>query len=97
MSVSRSLPAFPLHISFFCSFGKGEHFWTDVFPSPLTARLAHDICKFGRVLKTVKFLEGVLALIPKYALLRLLGFPKTLGNGWCIPSPRFFWDWELEP
>ncbi|KAH9012374.1 hypothetical protein EDB84DRAFT_1247910, partial [Lactarius hengduanensis] len=29
----------------------------NVFPSPLTERLAHDIRKFGRVLKMVKPLE----------------------------------------
>ena len=58
------------------SFGKGEHFWTNVFPSPLTERFAADIRKFGRVLNTIKFFEVVLALLPIYALLRLFGLSK---------------------
>jgi len=46
------------------SFGKGEHFWTNVFPSPLTERFAADVRKFGRVLNIVKLFEVVLALLP---------------------------------
>ncbi|KAH9173262.1 hypothetical protein EDB89DRAFT_750396 [Lactarius sanguifluus] len=53
---------------------------------PLTERLAHDIRKFGRVLKTVKPLEGG---SPIYALLRLFGHSKEFGERMCIRSPCF--------
>ncbi|KAH9025368.1 hypothetical protein EDB83DRAFT_1936631 [Lactarius deliciosus] len=61
----------------------------NIFPSPLTERLAHDIRKFGRVLKTVKPLEGVFAPIPTYALLLLFGHPKDFVERMCICSPCF--------
>jgi hypothetical protein len=86
-----------LHFLFFSllhldriSFGKGENFWTNVFPSPLTERLASDIRKFGRVLKIVKFLEGLLALIPIYALLRLFGLSKDFGERMVYPLAALF-------
>jgi phytoene dehydrogenase-like protein len=72
------------------SFGKGEHFWTNVFPSPLTERFAADIRKFGRVLNTVKFFEVVLALLPIYALLRLFGLSKDFGERMVYPLAALF-------
>jgi hypothetical protein len=72
------------------SFGKDETFWTNVFPSPLTERLASDISKFGRVLKTVKLLEGLLALLPIYALLRLFGLSKDFGERMVYPLAALF-------
>ena len=72
------------------SFGKGENFWTNVFPSPLTERLASDISKFGRVLKTVKLLEGLLALLPIYVLLRLFGLSKDFGERMVYPLAALF-------
>jgi hypothetical protein len=76
------------------SFGKGENFWTNVFPSPLTERLASDISKFGRVLKTVKLLEGLLALLPIYALLSLFGLSKDFRERMVYPlAALFFRHW----
>lgn len=52
------------------AFGKSQDFWTNVFPSSLTERLASDIGKFGLVLNTIKPFEAVFALLPnRYALL----------------------------
>jgi hypothetical protein len=79
----------PLHAGRI-SFGKGKNFWTNVFPSPLTERLSSDIKKFGRVLKTVKLLEGVLALLPVYALLRLFGLSKDFGERMVYPLTALF-------
>ncbi|KAI9439413.1 hypothetical protein BJY52DRAFT_1099691, partial [Lactarius psammicola] len=61
-------------------FGKCEHFWTNVFPSPLTERLTHDIRKFCRELKTVKPLEGVFAPIIIHALFHLFRPSKDFGE-----------------
>ena len=72
------------------SFGKGESFWTNVFPSPITERLASDISKFGRVLKTVKIFEALLALVPVYALLRLFGLSKDFGERMVYPLTALF-------
>ncbi len=72
------------------SFGKGEYFWTNVFPSPLTDRFASDIRKFGRVLNTVKLFEVVLALLPIYALLRLFRLSKDFGERMVYPLAALF-------
>ncbi|KAI0275499.1 hypothetical protein BGY98DRAFT_992293 [Russula aff. rugulosa BPL654] len=72
------------------SFGKGEHFWTNVFPSPLTERFAADVRKFGRVLNIVKLFEVVLALLPIYALLRLFRLSKDFGERMVYPLAALF-------
>jgi len=72
------------------SFGKGENFWTNVFPSPLTERLASDIRKFGRVLKIIKLLELVFALLPVYVLLRLFRLSKDFGERMVYPLTALF-------
>jgi hypothetical protein len=72
------------------SFGKDGHFWTNVFPSPLTERFASDISKFGRVLNMIKLLEVVLALLPIYALLRLFRLSKDFGERMVYPLAALF-------
>ena len=60
------------------SFGKGqEQFWTNVFPSELVAKHAENIKKFGRVLKIIKKLEPVFAVMSVQAMLKLFRFPKV--------------------
>ncbi len=79
----------PVHLNRI-NFGKGEHFWTNVFPSPLTERFAADVLKFGRVLNTFKFFEVVLALLPIYALLHLFGLSKDFGERMVYPLAALF-------
>lgn len=80
-------PPVPLHR---ISFGKGEHFWTNVFPSPLTERFAVDVRKFGRVLNIVKLFEVLLALLPIYALLRLFRLSEDFGERMVYPLAALF-------
>ena len=98
MQYASSLPAFmhlrlphfpPVHLDRI-SFGKGEHFWTNVFPSPLTERFATDVRKFGRVLNIVKLFEAVFALLPIYALLRLFRLSKDFGERMVYPLAALF-------
>ena len=72
------------------SFGKGEDFWTNVFPSSLTAKFQHDIAKFGRVLKTIKKLEVPFALIPVHVMLRMFRFSKDFGEKMVYPLVALF-------
>ncbi|KAN0103646.1 hypothetical protein V8E52_011784 [Russula decolorans] len=90
LRIFRELGYPPQKIDMQISFGKGEHFWTNVFPSPLTERFAADVRKFGRVLNTVKFFEVVLALLPIYALLRLFGLSKDFGERMVYPLAALF-------
>lgn len=72
------------------SFGKGENFWTNVFPSPLVSRYSKDINKFGKVLKIVRFFEVVFALVPVRILLRLFMFSKGFGDDMVYPLMALF-------
>ena len=36
------------------AFGKGENYWSNVYPTKLSRSFENDIKKFGRVLKIVK-------------------------------------------
>ncbi|KAH9963103.1 hypothetical protein BGW80DRAFT_1563683 [Lactifluus volemus] len=51
LRIFRDLQFPPERVDMQISFGKGENFWTNVFPSPLTERLAHDIRKLGGLSK----------------------------------------------
>ena len=72
------------------SFGKGDEFWTNVFPSKLVAEFRADIAKFGRALKTIKRLEPVFALVPVHAMLRLFGFSRGFGARMVYPLVALF-------
>jgi hypothetical protein len=56
------------------SFGKGEHFWTNVFPSPLVARHQAEIKRFDFAIRFMRWFEVVFALIPIKVSLRLFFF-----------------------
>lgn len=49
------------------SFGKGEHFWTNVFPTQLIDKHAKEIKRFKWAIKIMRWFE----LICKALLLRL--------------------------
>ncbi|KAH8108787.1 FAD/NAD-binding domain-containing protein [Phellopilus nigrolimitatus] len=73
------------------SFGKGEEkFWTNVFPSELVAEHTEDIKKFGRVLKLVKRLEPLFAVMSVQAMLKLFRFPKDFGDRLIFPLIALF-------
>ncbi|TDL22755.1 FAD/NAD-binding domain-containing protein [Rickenella mellea] len=73
------------------SFGKGpETFWTNVFPSELVAKHAKDIERFGRVLKVIKVLEPVFAVMSVQAMLRLFRFPTEFGDRLIYPLIALF-------
>ena len=48
-----------------------------MFPSELVAKHAENIKKFGRVLKIIKKLEPVFAVMSVQAMLKLFMFPKV--------------------
>ena len=73
------------------SFGKGEEkFWTNVFPSELVAKHADNIKKFGRVLKVIKHLEPLFAVMSVQAMLKLFRFPKEFGDRLIYPLIALF-------
>ena len=72
------------------SFGKGEDFWTNVFPTSLTTKFKADIVKFGRVLKIIKKLEVPFALIPVHAMLKIFRFSNDFGEKMVYPLVALF-------
>lgn len=72
------------------SFGKGENFWTNVFPTELTSKFQADIVKFGRALKTIKKLEAVFALIPVHMMLKMFRFSTDFGEKMVYPLVALF-------
>lgn len=72
------------------SFGKGEDFWSNVFPTELTAQFSSDIKKFGRVLKIIKKLEVLFAVMPVNKMLPLFRFSKDFGEKMVYPLVALF-------
>ncbi|KAG6873468.1 hypothetical protein C0995_015171 [Termitomyces sp. Mi166 len=64
------------------SFGRNPEteFWSNVFPSQVIDRFSPDIKKFGKVLKIIKAMEPVFALISVSAMLRMFMFSKVRFN-----------------
>ncbi len=56
------------------SFGKGESFWTNVFPTPLLEQHAKEIKRFDWMLKFMGWFEVFFLLIPIKVTLKLFGF-----------------------
>ncbi|KAA1471046.1 FAD/NAD(P)-binding domain-containing protein [Dentipellis sp. KUC8613] len=80
----------PSEVGMQISFGKGPDFWSNVFPSPLTAHFSADIRKFGRALSTIKALEVPFALLPVHSMLSLFRFSKGFGEKMVYPLVALF-------
>ncbi|OBZ68035.1 hypothetical protein A0H81_11835 [Grifola frondosa] len=72
------------------SFGKGEDFWSNVFPTALVAQFQTDIAKFGHALSTIKKLEPVFAVIPVHAMLKMFRFSAGFGEKMIYPLVALF-------
>ncbi|KAG8961509.1 hypothetical protein FRC03_005307 [Tulasnella sp. 419] len=72
------------------SFGKGDDFWTNVYPTALTREFKDDIKKFGRVLSVIKTLEPIFAFIPVRIMLKMFGFSKDFGDKMVYPLVALF-------
>lgn len=72
------------------SFGKGENFWTNVFPSELVTQFKGDIAKFGTALSTIKKLEPIFAMIPVHAMLKMFRFSTGFGERMVYPLVALF-------
>ncbi|EJF65173.1 FAD/NAD(P)-binding domain-containing protein [Dichomitus squalens LYAD-421 SS1] len=72
------------------SFGKGEDFWSNVFPSKLVAEYKKDIAKFGRALSVIKTFEVAFAMIPVHAMLRIFRFSSGFGERMVYPLVALF-------
>ncbi|OCF34508.1 hypothetical protein I317_03655 [Kwoniella heveanensis CBS 569] len=72
------------------SFGKGDKFWTNLFPTQLVANHASDIKKFNRFLKIVRWTELFWALIPIKISCKMAGLSNEFLEYMLFPSLALF-------
>ncbi|WRT63367.1 uncharacterized protein IL334_000272 [Kwoniella shivajii] len=72
------------------SFGKGDKFWTNLFPTKLVDSHANDIKRFNRFLKLVRWTEAFWALIPIKISCKLAGLSDEFLDYMLFPSLALF-------
>ncbi|TFK97429.1 FAD/NAD(P)-binding domain-containing protein [Pterulicium gracile] len=82
----------PTPVGFQVSFGNDpeKNFWSNVFPSPILDRFQADIKKFGKVLKIIKKLEIIFAMMEVRTMLKLFRFSKDFGDVIVYPLVALF-------
>ncbi|GAA5898238.1 hypothetical protein JCM8208_000191 [Rhodotorula glutinis] len=88
MFKQRGVEAKPVDLS--VSFGKGEHFWTNCFPTKLVDKHAKEIKRFKRAVKIMRWFELVFALIPIKISLKMFFFSDEFINYMIYPSLALF-------
>ncbi|ESK93396.1 flavin-containing amine oxidasedehydrogenase [Moniliophthora roreri MCA 2997] len=72
------------------SFGKGNTFWTNVFPTKLVERHANEIKRFAWVIKVMRWFEIFFAIIPIKISLKMFLFSDEFINCMIYPSLALF-------
>lgn len=72
------------------SFGKDEHFWTNVFPTQLLQKHAKEIKRFKTAITFMKRTAPLWAILPIKLSLRIWGFSDEFKNFLIYPSLALF-------
>ncbi|KAK4951519.1 hypothetical protein LTR10_010495 [Elasticomyces elasticus] len=72
------------------SFGKGEQFWTNVYPTKLLKKHASEVKRFYWMLKIVRTFEIFFALLPIKYLVKLFWFSTEFANLVALPMIALF-------
>ncbi|KAK1835730.1 hypothetical protein QBC39DRAFT_297463 [Podospora conica] len=72
------------------SVGKGDQFWTNVFPTKLMERHRGEIRRFVWMLRVVRWFEVVFALVPIKVLMKLFWFSHEFTNTVALPMVALF-------
>ncbi|KAF2136876.1 uncharacterized protein K452DRAFT_329481 [Aplosporella prunicola CBS 121167] len=72
------------------SFGKGDQFWTNVYPTQLLARHQSEVKRFYWMLKIVRWFELFFALLPIKYLMKLFFFSYEFANTVALPMVALF-------
>ncbi|KAH6880870.1 flavin-containing amine oxidasedehydrogenase-like protein [Coprinopsis sp. MPI-PUGE-AT-0042] len=75
-----------LHVSF----GKGDTFWTNVFPTDLLARHPREIRRFEWMMRVCRWFELFVALIPIKLMFKLWMFSDEFTNTVAMPMIALF-------
>jgi len=77
-------------VDFQVSFGKGDKFWTNLFPTQLVAKHQKDIKRFNTAIKWMRNLEVLFALIPIKISLKMWGLSDDFIIRMIYPSLALF-------
>ena len=72
------------------SFGKGEQFWSNVYPTQLLKKHEGEVKRFYRMLKIVRWFEIFFALLPIKYLVKLFRFSEEFANAVALPMVALF-------
>ena len=72
------------------SFGKGEQFWSNVFPTKMLEKHAKEVRRFFTMLKIVRTFEVLFALLPIKYLVKLFYFSEEFANVVALPVVALF-------
>jgi len=72
------------------SFGKGENFWSNVYPSKLLEKHKKEVVRFFYMLKIVRTFELFFALLPIKYLVKLFRFSEEFANTVALPMVALF-------
>jgi hypothetical protein len=72
------------------SFGKGDRFWTNVYPTKLLARHQSEAKRFYWMLKIVRWFELFFMLIPIKILMKIFFFSYEFANTVALPMVALF-------
>lgn len=72
------------------SFGKGDKFWTNVFPTRLIDKHRTEIRRFEKMLKFLRYTEIIFGLLPIKVFLKLWFFSEEFLNYLIYPTVALF-------
>ncbi|KAI5865978.1 FAD/NAD(P)-binding domain-containing protein [Durotheca rogersii] len=72
------------------SFGKGDTFWTNVYPTQLLVHHQKQVRRLPMVLKAMRWFELFFAILPLRFVLKLFGFSKDFINTVALPMTALF-------
>ncbi|KAK0937545.1 hypothetical protein LTR29_010878 [Friedmanniomyces endolithicus] len=72
------------------SFGKGEQFWTNVYPTKLLKKHSKEVVRFFYMLKIVRWFEVFFALLPIKYLVKIFMFSDEFANLVALPMIALF-------
>ena len=72
------------------SFGKGEQFWSNVYPTKLLEKHAGEVKRFYWMIKIVRTFEVLFAMLPIKYLVKLFRFSDEFANIIALPMVALF-------
>ncbi|OQN99058.1 hypothetical protein B0A48_14919 [Cryoendolithus antarcticus] len=72
------------------SFGKGDQFWSNVYPTNMLKKHAKEVKRFFYMIKVIRMFEVIFALVPIKYMVKLWGFTEEFANVVALPMVALF-------